>query len=149
MGMAQLGVPDFQNMLNSYSAIPFHLSLNASRNVKGTPGRGWPRQKKGRRPAAPRCSFSAVLILCLGSPWHFCLHFRTNKWGWQNWNSAIFENQESPFVPCPFVSLVLIPCLSHLFYFLVGWVGAVPHPLAGSPWHFCLHFIRRSMVKHH
>ena len=40
MGMAQMGFPDFQKMLNSYSAIPIYLSLNANRNVKGTPGRG-------------------------------------------------------------------------------------------------------------
>ena len=35
MGMAQMGFPDFQKMLNSYSAIPIYLSLNANRNARG------------------------------------------------------------------------------------------------------------------
>ena len=40
MGMAQMGIPDFQKMLNSNSAIPIYLSLDANRNVNGTPGKG-------------------------------------------------------------------------------------------------------------
>ena len=35
MGMAQMGIPDFQKMQKSNSAIPIYLSLNANRNARG------------------------------------------------------------------------------------------------------------------
>ena len=81
MGMAQMGIPDFQRMQNSNSAIPSYLSLNADRNVKGTPGRGSAQQKKEQWGAAGIRLAAPLFFICRGhhlpSPLHFGLHLRT------------------------------------------------------------------------
>ena len=73
MGMAQMGIPDFQKWRNSNSAIPIYLSLSAGRNARGKAEDDHGRKKdSGGRPAEGRppvsVLFSAVLILCQGSP---------------------------------------------------------------------------------
>ena len=72
-GMAQVEIPDFSKMQNSNSAIPINLSLNADRNARGKAEDDHGRKKNsGGRPAEgwppPTVLFSAVLILCQGSP---------------------------------------------------------------------------------
>ena len=66
----------------------------------------------GLRLAAPHHSFSAVVILCLSPPPLF-------------W--ATHESVAS------FILATVSPNHHPPFFFLVGWVGAVPHPLPGVP----------------
>ena len=58
MGMAQMGIPDFQKMLISYYAIPIYLTVNADRNARGKAedDHGSKKKKRGAAglwPAAP------------------------------------------------------------------------------------------------
>ena len=81
-----------------------------------------------------------MLILCQGSPWHFCLHLRTNKWGWQNRNSAFFENQETPFVPSPLVCPLTIFSKHFSKPFFWGSLCKLPSswpPAWGTQGRFC------------
>ena len=68
MGMAQMGIPDFQKMQNSNSAIPIYLSLNANRNARGKAEDDHGRKKdSGGRPGWPWSSsaFPLDISVCI------------------------------------------------------------------------------------
>ena len=68
MGMAQMGIPDFQKMQNSNSAIPIYLSLNANRNARGKAEDDHGRKKdSGGRPAEGWPP-PTVLFFCCAHP---------------------------------------------------------------------------------
>ena len=109
------------------------------------------RPKAGR---PPQHFFSAVLILCLGSPWHVCLHFirrsMVNHHYFSNANGFChaFLHQIWPYSKAV-VFLKYVHQPHPLFSFWLGvWVLCLI-VWQGYPWDFCLHFIRRSMVNHH
>ena len=104
IGMAQMGIHDFQKMQNSNSAIPIYFSGNANRNARGKAEDEHGREGMEGRPAFGwlplhfflLCSSSARGPLDIS----VCISGQINGDGRIGF-LHFFENQESPFVPSP------------------------------------------------